>query len=234
MFVAVPLDCHTCPVAVSTETEPVAASARRRSPVRRVLILILGLAMLTLVALPAYAASRVIASSGDEDSTPTDVIVVLGAAQFWGKPSPVLQARLARARELYRDGLAPRIVTVGGNQPGDLTTEAQVGKSWLVAAGVRASDVSVVPTGHDTLASLTAVAQLMAARGWDSATIVSDPAHLARSLAMAEALGMDAHGAATTSGSGSSLTVDYVARETAGLLYFWVIEHRKVDPLVGV
>ena len=73
----------------------------------------------------------------------------------------------------------------------------------------------------------------MAARGWDSATIVSDPAHLARSLAMASALGIDAHGAATTSGSGSSLTVDYVARETAGLLYFWVIEHRLVDPLVG-
>ena len=181
-----PRDCHTCPMAVSTETEAVAASARRRSPVRRVLILILGLAMLTLVALPAFAASRVIASSGDADSTPTDVIVVLGAAQFWGKPSPVLEARLARARELYRDGVAPRIVTVGGNQPGDRTTEAQVGKSWLVAAGVRASDVSVVPTGHDTLASLTAVAQLMAARGWDSATIVSDPPLMLTTVMMSD------------------------------------------------
>ena len=88
-------------------------------------------------------------------------------------------------------------------------------------------------SGSDTLGSLTAVAQLMARKGWTSATIVTDPAHLARSLAIARALGIDAHGSPTSSGSGSSITIDYVGRETAGLLWFWLAEHRRVDQIVA-
>ena len=73
----------------------------------------------------------------------------------------------------------------------------------------------------------------MAERGWTSATIVTDPAHEARSLAMARALGIDAHGSPTRRGSGSSLTAEYVARETGGLLDFWLVERRGVEPVVG-
>ena len=216
-----------------TQAVTVAAPVRRWSVLWRTLAWGLAVLVALAVLLPAAAALRVVTAARQDDRTPTDAVVVLGAAQFDGRPSPVLEARLAHAGELYREGVAPHVVTVGSNQPGDRTTEAAVGTEWLVAAGVPRTDVTAVPVGHDTLSSLTAVAHLMASRGWTSATLVTDPAHEARSLAMARALGISAHGSPTRSGSGSSLTVEYVVRETEGLLYFWLVERRTITPLVG-
>ena len=79
---------------------------------------------------------------------------------------------------------------------------------------------------------MQAVARVMSARGWTSATIVTDPAHEARSLAIARRLGIDARGSATSRGDGSVLTVDYAARETAGLLWFWAVQRWSVAPVV--
>lgn len=220
-------------MAVRTEAEPV-PQRRRRSPLHALLGAVVALLMLGLVVLPLIGATVVVLTARTDDRTPTDAVVVLGAAQFWGKPSPVLEARLTHAAALYDDGVAPRIITVGGNQPGDITTEAQAGRDWLVDAGVPRVRITPVPTGSDTLTSLTAVAEKMAQKGWTSATIVTDPAHEARSLAMARALGIDAHGSPTQDGAGSSLTLDYVARETAGLLWFWTIERWSVEQLVGL
>lgn len=217
----------------AVDTTTPAGSVPRRTPVRRVVRWILVLVVLGVVVVPLALAGMVVATARHDDRTPTDAVVVLGAAQFNGRPSSVLEARLAHARSLYDDEVAPRIVTVGGNQPGDITTEAQAGKDWLVQAGTPRGAVTAVSTGSDTLGSLTAVAQLMARKGWTSATIVTDPAHLARSLAIARALGIDAHGSPTSSGSGSSITIDYVGRETAGLLWFWLAEHRRVDQVVA-
>ena len=216
-----------------TQAVTVAAPVRRWSVLWRTLAWGLAVLVALAVLLPAAAALRVVTAARQDDRTPTDAVVVLGAAQFDGRPSPVLEARLAHAGELYREGVAPHVVTVGSNQPGDRTTEAAVGAEWLVAAGVPRTDVTAVPVGHDTLSSLTAVAHLMASRGWTSATLVTDPAHEARSLAMARALGISAHGSPTRSGSGSSLTVEYVVRETEGLLYFWLVERRTITPVVG-
>ena len=221
-------------VTVRTGEVPVAASARRRSPLRRVLSAVLVTALLAVLLLPAVAALRVLLDARQDDRTRTDVVVVLGAAQFWGRPSPVLQARLAHAGALVGQGVSPYVVTVGGNQPGDRTTEAEAGRDWLVGQGVPGSAVTAVPVGYDTLSSLTAVARVMAAHGWSSATIVTDPAHEARSLTIARALGIDAHGSPTATGAGSALTLDYVARETGGLLFFWLVERRGVEQLVGV
>jgi len=220
-------------VTAGTQAVTVAAPVRRWSVLWRTLAWGLAVLVALAVLLPAAAALRVVTAARQDDRTPTDAVVVLGAAQFDGRPSPVLEARLAHAGELYREGVAPHVVTVGSNQPGDRTTEAAVGTEWLVAAGVPRTDVTAVPVGHDTLSSLTAVAHLMASRGWTSATLVTDPAHEARSLAMARALGISAHGSPTRSGSGSSLTVEYVVRETEGLLYFWLVERRTITPLVG-
>jgi len=220
-------------VTAGTQAVTVAAPVRRWSVLWRTLAWGLAVLVALAVLLPAAAALRVVTAARQDDRTPTDAVVVLGAAQFDGRPSPVLEARLAHAGELYREGVAPHVVTVGSNQPGDRTTEAAVGAEWLVAAGVPRTDVTAVPVGHDTLSSLTAVAHLMASRGWTSATLVTDPAHEARSLAMARALGISAHGSPTRSGSGSSLTVEYVVRETEGLLYFWLVERRTITPLVG-
>ena len=217
-------------MAVSTDTEAPVAPAGRRSRVRRVVGVLVALVVLAAAAVTAYAAASVVSTARTDDRTPTDAVVVLGAAQFWGKPSPVLEARLQHAADLYAAGVADRIVTVGANQPGDNTTEAAAGRDWLVAHGVPASAIVSVPDGHDTLTSLEAAAHVMADRGWRSATIVTDPAHEARSVAMARALGIDAHASPTSSGAGSSLTPEYVARETLGLLSFRLFEQRTVTP----
>lgn len=218
-----------------TATRPVPTS-HAGQPVRRrrhwglwvvVTVLLIGLLV------PVSAVGYVTLVARQDDRTRTDALLVLGAAQYWSRPSPVLQARLAHAKELYDEGVAPRIITVGGKQPGDNTTEAQAGQHWLTAAGVPAAAVTAVPTGSDTLASLRAVAELMAQEGWTSLTIVTDPAHEARSLAMARALGIQARPSPTRSGAGSSLTVDYVSREAAGLLWFLVHDRRDVPALVG-
>jgi uncharacterized SAM-binding protein YcdF (DUF218 family) len=220
-------------VTLTSERPADAPQRRRRSPLRRLVGAVASVVLLALVLVPLAALGLVLVESQRDDTTPTDAIVVLGAAQFWGKPSPVLEARLGHAQSLYADDVAPRIITVGGKQPGDNTTEAQAGKSWLAGNGVPRSSVVAVREGSDTLTSLTAVAELMAEKGWTSATIVTDPAHEARSLAMARALGIEAHGSPTQEGSGTSVTLDYVARETAGLLYFWAFERRDVPQIVG-
>jgi uncharacterized SAM-binding protein YcdF (DUF218 family) len=221
-------------VTATVNSDAFAAPVRRASRVRVAVALVLTVLAVAVVVLPMAAAAAVVLAARQDDRTPTDVVVVLGAAQFNGRPSPVLEARLVHAGELYADGVAPQVVTVGANQPGDRTTEAAVGGDWLVAQGVPREDVTVVPVGHDTLSSLTAVASVMVERGWSSATIVTDPAHEARSLAMARALGVDAHGSPTRSGSGSSMTVEYLARETGGLLYFWLVERRGIEQVVAV
>ncbi len=216
---------------VTTERPRVRVPGRSRVR-RRVVRVLVGL-LVVLALVPVAAASYVVVVARQDDRTPTDAILVLGAAQYWSRPSPVLEARLQHAKQLYDEGVGRRIVTVGGKQPGDRTTEAQAGRSWLLDRGVPATRVVAVPEGADTLGSLTAAAELMQARGWTSATLVTDPAHEARSLAMARALGIAARTSPTQDGPGSALSLDYVARETAGLLVFWLSDRRDVPQVVG-
>lgn len=153
----------------------------------------------------------------------SDVIVVLGASQADGRPSPVLVARLAHARALYRTGVAPVVVTVGGRAPGDRFTEAGAGMHWLQERGVR--DVFAVQQGRDTLQSLVALSDLMRARGWHSAVLVTDPWHALRSRRMASDLGIDAASSPTREGPSvatRAVEVRYVARETAAYLFYRV------------
>lgn len=168
-----------------------------------------------------------------QDHTKTDAIVVLGAAQYNGTPSPVLRARLQHSLDLYNDGVAPRIITVGGKQSGDVYTEAEAGRQWLIAHGAAQDDVFAVKDGNDTLESLQDVAALAANNGWTSVTIDSDPAHIARAQAMANRLGFDVHGSPTTAGDGSSITDEYVSRETIAYLAFEIFGQWSVDRVVG-
>ena len=166
-----------------------------------------------------------------DDRRVSDAIVVLGAAQFDGRPSSVFTARLVHARNLWRDGVAPRIVTVGGNRVGDRFTEADSGKRWLSENGVPASRVVAVPIGSDTLSSLTAVHQRMQGRGWSSAVIVTDPWHALRTGSMASDRGIDAVLSPTRRGPAvrtRSTEVRYIVRETFAYLY-WKVFHRSAD-----
>lgn len=158
-----------------------------------------------------------------DDRTKADVVIVLGAAQYDGRPSQVLEARLRKARNLYNEGVAEHIVTTGGRQPGDEYTEAEAGAMWLTGQGVPEDAVIGVGEGNDTLGSLRAAAEKVAERGWRTAVIVSDPWHSLRARTMAADLGLDAWTSPTHSGpivQTRQTQIRYILRETAALLYY--------------
>lgn len=171
-------------------------------------------------------------SANASEDQHTDAIVVLGAAQFDGTPSPVLHARLNHALSLYQQGIAPRVITVGGKQTGDRYTEARVGRDWLIQHGVPANSVFAVEDGDNTVDSMVDVGRLAAANGWTSITLDSDPAHMGRSRAIANRLGFDAYTNPTHDDDGSAVTNDYVARETLAYLAFELRDQWDVPRLV--
>ena len=118
----------------------------------RVLLLIIALVVLV----PLVVASRVWYAARHDSQPRSDAIIVLGAAQYNGRPSPTLEWRLVHALKLYNRGVAPAIVTVGGKRPGDTYTEAAAGRRWLAAHGVPESKLVAVSAGYDTLTSLAA------------------------------------------------------------------------------
>jgi uncharacterized SAM-binding protein YcdF (DUF218 family) len=158
-----------------------------------------------------------------DDRDRADVVVVLGAAQYNGNPSKVLEARLNHAKSLYDGGVAEHIVTGGGRRAGDTYTEADAGARWLAAHGVPRDRVIEVDKGTDTLGTLRAVADEVKARGWRSAVIVSDPWHSLRAKTMAADLGLNAWTSPTHSGpivQTRQTQLRYIVRETGALLYY--------------
>jgi uncharacterized SAM-binding protein YcdF (DUF218 family) len=151
-----------------------------------------------VVALAAGAATFRILQQGDRDEQrPADAIVVLGAAQYDGRPSPVFEARLEHAVDLWHRGLAKAFVVTGGKLPGDRTTEAAVARAYAVDHGVPASAIFGEDRAHNTLDSLKSVAAELRDRGLGSAVFVSDPTHMLRVLRIADDLGIDAYGSPT-------------------------------------
>jgi vancomycin permeability regulator SanA len=172
-----------------------------------------------------------------DDRNHADVILVLGAAQYNGDPSSILQARLNHAKTLYDEGVADHIVTVGGRQPTDKYTEAQAGDIYLSDNGVPKDRITEVNTGNDTLTSLQAAAAVLKTHGWGSAVLVSDPWHMFRSETMAEASGIDAWTSPTHSGPAvqtRSTQLRYIFRETAALLYYRVTKAPADDVGTGL
>jgi uncharacterized SAM-binding protein YcdF (DUF218 family) len=206
-------------------------SPRRPHVLRRLVAIVLSVMLGVVVLGSAVVAINIAAVARSQDLTRTDALVVLGAAQFNGRPSPVLANRAEHALSLYRDGVAPHIITVGGNQPGDNYTEGGTAATWLQQQGVPKSDVFPLPYGHDTLSSLQAVAALAAHHHWTSITIVTDPAHAARSAQIARDLGLTVHTAPTQSGPGSALTMRYLAREFVSTLHYLFMERPSVTPV---
>jgi uncharacterized SAM-binding protein YcdF (DUF218 family) len=141
----------------------------------------------------------VLVVSQQDERQPVDAIVVLGAAQYNGRPSPVLRARLDHALRLYRDGLAPVVVVTGGIGPRDTTSEALVGQRYLATHGVPIASVVVQPEGRTTMASMTAVAQWLRRRGLRRVLLVSDPFHMFRLRLEARRTALEAYTSPTES-----------------------------------
>jgi uncharacterized SAM-binding protein YcdF (DUF218 family) len=195
----------------------------RRHPVASVLGLV-GVVAFAVIAFSAVTVWRAAHHDGARDADSADAIVVLGAAQYDGEPSPVFRGRLDHALLLWEQGRADMVITVGSKQPGDRTTEAEAGRNYLVENGIPSDATVALPVGSTTFESLEAAAAYLQDLGGESAFLVSDPWHNARVTAMADDLGIDGHASATwTSGARSEDTrgQGYV-RETFAYLYYMV------------
>ena len=159
-----------------------------------------------------------------KDSRPAaDAIVVLGSAQYNGRPSSIFEARLEHALALYEDGVAPVVMTVGGKADGDQFAEAEAGRDYLGKAGVPADSLLAIPEGADTLESIRAAAAVFRERGWSRAVLVTDPWHAMRAERMADDAGIDADSSPTRQGPAvqtRGTQFRYILRETAAYLLY--------------
>ncbi len=167
------------------------------------------------------------AARSDQART-SEAIVVLGTAQYNGRPSPVLKARLDHAVALYRRKLAPVIVVTGGSQPGDRVTEATASANYLLAQGVPDDAVLREVSGSSSWQSLAAVAAFLDDRNIDEVLLVSDPFHSYRIRAIADELGLKGRTSPTRTSPISGLTeAQYMARETAAVALGRIIGFRR-------
>jgi uncharacterized SAM-binding protein YcdF (DUF218 family) len=150
---------------------------------------ILTVGMVTVFALWLISAVSVLVWSSRDEARPAQAIVVLGAAQYAGKPSPVLRARLDHALDLWNRHLASLLILTGGTGSGDTTSEAAVGRKYAKKHGVPDSAILVENEGRTTSESMRAVAGMLEVRGLQSALLVSDPFHMLRLRILARRFG---------------------------------------------
>lgn len=161
---------------------------------------------------------QVVMASRRDQARPVEAIVVFGAAQYDGRPSPVLRARLDHAAELYQRDLAERVVVTGGKQAGDRVTEATVSAEYLARHGVPESAILREVSGRSSWQQLAAAAAFLKRRGMTEVLLVSDGFHSARIAAMADELGLTAWTSPTASSPISGLEmVPYLAKETVAM-----------------
>jgi uncharacterized SAM-binding protein YcdF (DUF218 family) len=196
--------------------------SRRRSIVPFLLLV----AVLVLVPIGASAVSVWRAAHTDEASEVdrADIILVLGAAQYGGEPSPIFRGRLDHGALLYEKGFADRIMVLGAGREGDVTTEAEAGALYLVDQGIPENAVDVSPVGGSTFESLRGAVREMRNLDLDSAFLVSDPWHNLRIRRMARDLGIEGYVSATwhSAARSQSTRLQGYARETFAYLYYRV------------
>ncbi len=144
-----------------------------------------------------YATYRVWSQGEQDDRRPADAIVVMGAAQYDGRPSPLFAARLDHAVDLYLAGLAPRLIVTGGKATGDRTTEAASARAYAIAHGVPADAILIEDQSRTTLESIRGVGQVLRDNGLKDALFVSDRPHMLRVLRMADDDGITGWGSPT-------------------------------------
>jgi uncharacterized SAM-binding protein YcdF (DUF218 family) len=151
-----------------------------------------------------------------------DAILVLGAAQYDGTPSPVFAGRLEHAQLLYHQGRSSTVIVLGGSRPGDVSTEADAGRQYLIEHGVPSTAVVAEPVGNTTFESLRAAAAYMRDHDLRTAFLVSDPWHNLRIEKMASDLGIRGYASATWHSAARSEhnRLDGYVRETFAYLYY--------------
>jgi uncharacterized SAM-binding protein YcdF (DUF218 family) len=191
----------------------------------RLVVRVLGAALAAVLLLVGSTALAIWWTARQDARPGSDAIVVLGSAQYNGVPSSIFEARLEHALDLYDEGVAPVIVTVGGKAAGDEFSEAEAGREYLAEAGVPDDALLAVQQGADTLESMRAVSAEFDSRGWSSALLVTDPWHAMRAERMAEDAGLDASSSPTRQGPAvqtRTTQFKYILRETAAYLLYRV------------
>jgi uncharacterized SAM-binding protein YcdF (DUF218 family) len=189
-----------------------------------------GLALLVFAVIVAASGTLVWQEAHHDDASDVetaDAIIVLGAAQYDGVPSPVFKGRLDHAALLFEQERAPNVIVLGSNQPGDRTTEAAAGRDYLIEQGVPADAVMAVPVGHTSFESLEAAAEVMRQNALSSAFLVSDPWHNARIERMASDLGITGYASATWTSAAKTeeARIPGYVRETFAYLAYRVLGH---------
>jgi uncharacterized SAM-binding protein YcdF (DUF218 family) len=167
-------------------SRPVSEEEMRRSLPR----IVAGYAVLAAFAAWVVSFLGVVFWGARDMARPADAIVVLGAAQYAGRPSPVLKARLDHALGLFKKGMAKRLVLTGGRGVGDTISEAAVGRRYAMKAGIADSVILLENEGRTTDASVAAVADIMAKEDLERAILVSDPFHMLRLKILAKRYGV--------------------------------------------
>ena len=163
-------------------------------------------------------------ASRQDAARSAEAIVVLGAAQYDGRPSPVLQARLDHAAALFEEGMAPVIVVTGGRREGDRMTEAAAAARYLEGLGVPSSALRLEVRGENSWESLAATRRILAREGLHDVLLVSDPYHSYRIAQIADEVGLDAHVSPAETGASFS----QLARETAAVSVGRIISYRRL------
>ena len=193
---------------------------------RRTAVLV-GLAVSAAVVAWALVAAAVAIAGTEDQAGPVDAIVVLGAAQYNGRPSPVFRARLDHAATLYRAGHAPIILVTGGIGRRDTLSEAAVGARYLAGRGLPRAAVVALPAGADTYASLAEVGGWFRGRGSRRVLLVSDGFHLLRLRVLAARLALEPY---TSPAPDSPITANrrryfaYVAAEGIKVPLTWLFQ----------
>ena len=172
---------------------------------------------------------QVLQASGRDEARSVQAIVVLGAAQYNGRPSPVLRARLDHAAELYRRALAANVVVTGGKQAGDRQTEATVSADYLIGHGVPEDAILREVQGRSSWQQLAAAAAFLKKRGITKVLLVSDGFHSARIAAIAHELGLEGY---TSPARGSPIRgagkLPYVGKETLAVAAGRILGYRRM------
>ncbi len=149
--------------------------------------------MLLLVYLLSLAL-RIERESTQDEARPADIIIVMGAAEYSGRPSPVLRARLDHAVLLWKQRKAPLIMTTGGKGGDPTFTEAEVGRGYLMDRGIPATAILMESGGETTLQSIAAATEIMTRMGLGSCILVSDGYHIFRAKRMLQYRGITVFG----------------------------------------
>lgn len=163
-------------------------TAKRAHAVTPILILALLIAVAIWV---VWVESQIRYYSTRDEARPADAIAVFGAAEYDGRPSPVLRARLDHGLELYQEKLAPLIITLGGGDPTDQHSEGGVGRDYLMAHGVPDSAIIAETESNDTEESAKRLAAIARTNHLTSIVVVSDGTHLFRVHALCSSMGLN-------------------------------------------